>query len=292
MCDSDQLKRIDEYRRHAAHLTRRDFARITVSAGAALLIPGTAGATDLIERHVDVPTPDGIADCHFVHPAEGAYPGVLVWPDARGLRPAYHQMGRRLAEAGYAVLSVNTYYRGQRAPVLPDGATPADAGTMETLRPLLGQLTPEGDVRDAIAFVEFLDAQTAVDTGRKIGTTGYCLGGPTTMRTAAAIPDRIGAGASFHGIRLATDEPDSPHRLVPGMRASFLFAIAEDDDAGDPQAKHVLREAFDAAGLDAEIEVYQGAMHGWCTVDSPVHNEAQAERAWGRLLDLFERALA
>ncbi len=200
-------------------------------------------------------------------------------------------MGDRLASSGYAALVVNPYYRQTRAPVVPEGASFRDAATREVVIPLYQSLSAEGNVTDAKAFVEFLDAQPAVDTARKIGTTGYCMGGPMTMRTAAAIPDRIGAGASFHGGGLATDDESSPHLLVPKMRASFLFAIAENDDANDPEAKVTLREAFDAADLDAEIEVYAGALHGWCPPDSAVYNEAQAERAWARLLALFEGAL-
>lgn len=290
MCDFKRLEEIQKHLRESPKLTRRRFSALAMGTGAAMVLPGVAGAQDVVSREVEIETPDGVADCHFAHPATGRHPGVLVWPDARGLRPTYFDMAHRLAATGYAVLSVNTYYRGARAPVLPEGASPSDPGVGETLGPLLEMLSPEGDVRDAHAFVEFLDAQDAVDTDRKLGTTGYCLGGPTTMRTAAAIPERIGAGVSFHGIRLATDDPDSPHRLVPQMNAEFVFVIAEDDDENDPQAKHVLREAFDEAGLPAEIEVYP-APHGFCTADSPFHDEAQAERAWSRMQALFDRVL-
>ena len=158
--------------------------------------------------------------------------------------------------------------------------------------PLMRSLNADTNVTDAKAFVSFLDSQSSVDKGRKMGTMGYCMGGPITMRTAAAIPDRIGAGASFHGGGLVTDGPDSPHLLVEKMTAHYLFAIAENDDQRQPEAKDVLRETFEAAGLPAEIEVYEGAMHGWCPPDTPVYHEAQAERAWSRLLALFERALA
>jgi carboxymethylenebutenolidase len=239
-----------------------------------------------------VTTPEGTADCYFAHPAQGAYPGVIVWPDVLGLRPAFRTMGKRLASSGYAVLVVNPYYRKARSPVLPEGASFQDPATREKVMPLAGSLTAETNVTDAKAFVAFLDAQPAVDTKRRIGTTGYCMGGPMTMRTAAALPDRVGAGASFHGGRLVTDAPDSPHLLVPKMRASYLVAIAANDDEREPAAKDVLRKAFDEAGLAAEIEVYAGAMHGWCALDSAVYNEAQAERAWARLLALFETALA
>ena len=201
-------------------------------------------------------------------------------------------MGKRLAESGYSVLVVNPYYRAQRAPVVGPGASFRDPETRAVLLPLARALSAETNVTDAKAFVDFLDAQGAVDTSRGIGTTGYCMGGPITMRTAAAIPERIRAGASFHGGGLATDQPSSPHLLVPKMRADFLFAVAENDDENDPQAKVLLKEAFAMTDLDAEIEVYEGALHGWCPPDSRVYNEAQAERAWARLLVLFERALA
>ena len=240
----------------------------------------------------ELPTPDGTADCHFVHPSSGAHPGVLIWPDALGLRPAFEQMARRLAESGYAVLVVNPYYRTERVPFLPEGASFRDEEVRKKIFPLMRSLTPERTVTDAAAFVGFLDSRDAVARDRKIGTAGYCMGGSMTMRTAAAFPDRIGAGASFHGGRLVTDSPDSPHRLVGIMRAHYLFAIAEDDDADDPDAKTALRAAFDAAGLPAEIEVYAGTLHGWCPPDSPVYDEAQAERAWSRMLALFETALA
>ena len=201
-------------------------------------------------------------------------------------------MGRRLAESGYAVLVVNPYYRTERAPVLPEGASFRDETTRKKIFPLMRSLTPETNVTDARAFVGFLDSQDVVAGDRKMGTMGYCMGGSMTMRTAAALPDRIGAGASFHGGRLVTDAPDSPHLLVDKMRAHYLFAIAENDDQKDPKAKTVLREAFAGAGLPAEIEVYAGTLHGWCPPDSAVYHEAQAERAWSRLLALFDTALA
>ena len=219
----------------------------------------------------------------------GSIRGVLIWPDAFGLRPAKKQMAKRLAEAGYSVLVVNQYYRSQRAPIVN---TTNFAEVSDTLRPLMGTLNAETQMRDARAFVTFLDGQASVDGNRKMGTMGYCMGGPFTMRTAAAVPDRIGAAASFHGGSLVTDAADSPHLLVPKMKAHYLFAIAENDDENQPEAKDVLRDAFSQVGLPAEIEVYTGALHGWCPPDSTVYHEAQAERAWSRLLVLFENALA
>jgi carboxymethylenebutenolidase len=208
------------------------------------------------------------------------------------IRPAFRSMGKRLAESGYSVLVVNPYYRTARGTIMPEGKGFRDPGIRDMLMPHARSLSPETCVSDGRAFVEFLDAQSAVDTGRKIGTTGYCMTGSYTMRLAAAIPDRIGAGGSFHGGGLATDADDSPHLLAGQMNAAFLIAIAENDDERDPDAKVLLREAFDANGVKAEIEVYAGTLHGWCPPDSAVYNEAQAERAWSRLLDLFERELA
>ena len=292
MCDERTFRDEEEYLRRSGNLTRREFGALSVGAGLAMLLPRAAAALEVSAADVEVSTPDGTADCHFVHPASGAHPGVLIWPDALGLRPAFEQMGRRLAESGYAVLVVNPYYRTERAPVLPEGASFRDEATRKKIFPLMRSLTPETNVTDARAFVGFLDSQDVVAGDRKMGTMGYCMGGSMTMRTAAALPDRIGAGASFHGGRLVTDAPDSPHLLVDKMRAHYLFAISENDDQKDPKAKTVLREAFAAAKLPAEIEVYAGTLHGWCPPDSAVYHEAQAERAWSRLLALFDTALA
>ena len=292
MCDEETRRDEEDHLRRSANLTRRDFGTLSLGAGLAMLLPRAASALEVTAADVEVPTPDGMADCHFVHPASGTHPGVLIWPDALGLRPAFEQMGRRLAESGYAVLVVNPYYRTERAPILPEGASFRDEATRKKVFPLMRSLTPETNVTDANAFVGFLDAQDAVAADRAMGTMGYCMGGSMTMRTAAAFPDRIGAGASFHGGRLVTDSPDSPHLLVDRIRAHYLFAIAENDDQKDPEAKTVLRDAFAGVGLPAEIEVYEGTLHGWCPPDSAVYHETQAERAWGRLLALFETALA
>ncbi len=288
MCDDRTVADNTEFLR-ANKLTRRQFGAVSAGAGLAMLLPRAANAQAVSEADLDVTTPDGVADSYFVRPSSGAHPGVLIWPDAFGLRPAKKQMAKRLAEAGYSVLVVNQYYRSQRAPIVD---TTNFAEVSDTLRPLMGTLNAETQVRDARAFVTFLDGQASVDGNRKMGTMGYCMGGPFTMRTAAAIPDRIGAAASFHGGGLVTDQPDSPHLLVPRMKAHYLFAIAENDDENQPEAKDVLRDAFAQAGLPAEIEVYEGALHGWCPPDTQVYHEAQAERAWSRLLALFENALA
>jgi len=291
MCDQDHYE--DDLKKYlrAGNVTRRDFGTLTAGVGLAMLLPRAADAQAVTETDVEVKTPDGVADCYFVHPASGAHAAVLIWPDVLGLRTAFRQMGKRLAESGYSVLVVNPFYRQKRAPVVPEGAT-FDEATRNIVFPLAQALNATTHVSDAKAFVAWLDAQPSVDKNRKIGTTGYCMGGPITMRAAAAVPNRIGAGASFHGGGLVTANPDSPHLLVPTMKAQYLFAIAENDDQREPEAKNTLRETFAKAGLAAEIEVYTGAAHGWCPPDSAVYNEPQAERAWSRMLVLFDKALA
>jgi len=292
MCNELTVKDNEKYLSESTRLSRREFSGLAAGAALTLLLPRAADALDVSETDVSVATPDGTADCYFVHPASGRHPGVIVWPDILGLRPAFRQMGRRLAESGYSVLVVNPYYRQVRAPVVPDGATFQDPAIRETVMPLAQQLNAATHVTDAHAFVGFLDRQAAVDTDRKLGTTGYCMGGPIVLRTAAAEPERVGAAATFHGGGLVTDGSDSPHLLIPQMKAQFLIAIAANDDEKQPDAKDTLRAAFDAASLTAEIEVYEGTLHGWCPPDSSVYNLEQAERAWGRLLALFEAGLA
>ena len=288
MCDDRTVADNTEYLRGNT-LTRRQFGAVSAGAGLAMLLPRAANAQSVTETDLDIRTPDGVADSYFVHPSSGTHPGVLIWPDAFGLRPAKRQMAKRLAESGYSVLVVNPYYRAQRAPVVN---TTNFAEVRDIIMPLMGSLNAETQTSDAKAFISYLDDQASVDSNRKMGTMGYCMGGPFTMRTAAAVPDRVGAAASFHGGGLVSDQSDSPHLLVPQMKAHYLFAIAANDDENQPEAKDVLRDAFAAAGLPAEIEVYAGAMHGWCPPDAAVYNEAQAERAWSRLLVLFDSALA
>lgn len=291
MCDELTARDAEEFLKKTS-LTRRDFSKRTAGAALAMMLPPVANALDVTESDVMVETPDGTADCYFVHPSSGKHAAVIVWPDIVSIRPAFRAMGKRLAESGYSVLVVNPYYRTARGAVVPEGKTFRDPGIRDLLMPHARSLSPETCVTDGRAYVSFLDSQASVDTSRKIGTTGYCMTGSYTMRLAAAIPDRIGAGGSFHGGGLATDDPDSPHLLADKMKAGFLIAIAENDDARNPEEKTRLRKAFDAAGVSAEIEVYEGTQHGWCPPDSAVYDEVQADRAWSRLLNLFERELA
>jgi carboxymethylenebutenolidase len=290
MCD--ERTQHDADRREAFHVTRRQFGKMASATGLAMLFAPVANAQDVTETDVEVTTPDGTADCYFVHPAAGRHAAVLVWPDILGLRPAFRAMGRRLAQSGYSVLVVNPFYRDARSPVVEEGASFRDPEIRNKVLPMARNLNADTHFADAKAFVGFLDRQAAVDTDRKVGTTGYCMGGPIVMRTVAAVPNRLGAGATFHGAGLATDGDDSPHLLIPKTSAQMLHCIAENDDASNPEAKNILRKAYDDAAIKAEIEVYAGALHGWCPPDSQVYNEAQAERAWSRMLALFETALA
>lgn len=289
MCD--ELTVADNNKALQSGVTRRQFGLTTAGVAATMMLPLAANAQTVSEADVVVNTPDGEADCYLVHPSSGKHPAVIIWPDALGLRPAFRAMGKRLAQSGYTVLVVNPFYRQAKAPVVPEGASFQDDAVRSRIIPLMRSLTPETNVTDAKAFVAYVDQLDSVDTSRRIGTTGYCMGGAIVMRTAAAEPERIGAGASFHGGGLVTDAENSPHRLIPQMKADFLVAIAENDHEKEPDAESVLKESFEKAGLKAEVEVYEAALHGWCVPDSPVYNEPQAERAWSRLLALFDSAL-
>jgi carboxymethylenebutenolidase len=281
---------------NAAHLsdpslTRRGFTTIAGAASLAMLLPAPANAAKIAGRDVVIDTPDGKADAYFVAPASGKAPGVLMWPDIMGLRPAFRQMADRLAQSGYAVLVVNQFYRSVKSPIIAPGEDFSNPDVRAKIMPYVQALSPDGTTRDSIAFVAFLDAQKQVDHAKGLAATGYCMGGPMVFRTAAANPARIRAAATFHGGGLVTDKPDSPHLLIPKMRASYLIAIAANDDAREPATKDTLRTAFAAAKLPAEIEVYAGTMHGWTPPDSKVYNAAQADKAWTRMLALFSKAL-
>lgn len=290
MCDSDDFDAMNYAR--PVTLSRRQFGAAALGAGLVSLLPAVANAAPIAGSAVDIRTPDGTCDAYFTHPASGVHPGVLMWPDIFGLRPTFRDMADRLALSGYAVLVVNPFYRIKRAPTSPPHPDFNDPATRQELMRLMNSLTPEITVTDARAFVPWLDARAAVSKTRKMASTGYCMGGPFTLRTAAAFPDRIGAGATFHGAGLVTDKPDSPHLLIPRIRAQYLMAIAASDDEKQPEAKTILRAAFRKAHLEAEIEVYPDTLHGWCVPDSRVYNPEQAEKAWARQLALLRRALA
>ena len=287
MCDQDHFEEDRKQFEALGLVTRKQFGAI-LGAGVAMMLPSVANAVTVTESEVTVTTPDGSADCYFVHPASGTAPGVLIWPDIFGLRPAFRQMGKRLAESGYAVLVVNPFYRAKKAPTAEKGgATP-----IQDVRPLAQGLNETTHMTDAKAFIGWLDQQRQVAKSRKMGTQGYCMGGPIAFRTAAAVPERVGAVASFHGGGLVTKDANSPHLQAAKTKAQFLICIAASDDARSPDDKNVLKETFEKADLPAEIEVYAGAAHGWCPPDSTVYSEPQAEKAWSRLLVLYGKALA
>lgn len=292
MCDYDTQKDADAYLEEHPDMSRRDFTKLATGASMAMMLPAVANAQSISERDVEIRTPDGVADCHFAYPSNGSHAAVLVWPDILALRPAFREMGRRLAREGYAVLTVNPFYRDARSPVVPLGASFGQPEIRELVLPMARNLNAETHFTDARTFTAWLDEQDEVDTSKGIGTTGYCMGGPMVMRTVAAVPERFAAGGTFHGGGLATGNPDSPHLLIPETRAAMLHCVADNDDQNNPEAKVTLGEAYDAAGIDAEIEVYSGALHGWCAIDSQVYHQQQAERAWSRLLNLFATNLA
>jgi carboxymethylenebutenolidase len=288
MCEHDDFDNMQKQQ----ELSRRQFGALGFGASVMAMLPAVANAAEVKATEVLIKTPDGVCDANFVHPVKGASAAVLVWPDIFGLRDSFRDMGKRLAESGYAVLTINPFYRLQKAPTSAKGASFSDPATREALLKQAGSLTPTTQVTDAKAFIAWLDSQKVVDKDRKIGTTGYCMGGPMVFRTAATVPARVGAGATFHGGGLTTNDATSPHLLIPQMKASFVIAIAANDDASNPESKNILRKAFDDAKLKARIEVFEGAQHGWCPPDSQVYNQVQAEKAWAELLELFKTSLA
>lgn len=290
MCEQDDFDAMNDAR--PVTLSRRQFGALVVGSGLVSLLPAVANATPVTGSPVHIRTADGLCDAYFARPSSGVHPGVLMWPDIFGLRPTFEHMADRLARSSYAVLVVNPFYRIRRAPTSPPDPDFDNPQTRQELMRLMNALTPETTVTDARAFVPWLYDQTAVSKTHKMASTGYCMGGPFTLRTAAAFPDRIAAGATFHGAALVTDKPDSPHLLIPRIKAQYLMAIAANDDKRQPEAKTILRDAFRAAHLEAEIKVYPGTMHGWCVPDSRVYNPVQAEKAWARQLAMLRLALA
>ena len=287
MCEQDQFERVRQEYEARGLVTRRQFG-VLLGAGVAMMLPKVVNAVAVTESDVNITTPDGTCDAYFVHPATGTGAAVLIWPDIFGLRPAFRQMGKRLAESGYSVLVVNPFYRAKKAPTAEKGA----ATPIDQVRPLAAGLTEATQMTDAKAFVAWLDQQAPVAKNKKIGTQGYCMGGPMAFRTAVAVPDRVGAVASFHGGGLVTTAPNSPHLQAATTKAQFLVAIAESDDQRSPNDKTAMKDTFAKANVPAEIEVYAGSAHGWCPPDSQVYNEPNAEKAWARLMALYGKALA
>ena len=289
MCTEDTEADLD---RAGMSVDRRSFAALAGAGALIAALPAHAIAGKPVKgRDVMIKTADGTADAYFVAPASGKHPGVLIWPDIRGLRPAFRQMADRLAGEGYAVLCVNPFYRWQKSPVVDAANDFSDPAIRDKLFGYLKQLNRELVTTDATAHLAFLDAQKEVDTKRKLGTTGYCMGGAMTIYTAALKPDRVGAAASFHGGSVGTDKADSPHLLIPKTNAGYLFAIADNDDKENPNEKLLLKAVLEPRKQWHEVEVYAGAMHGWCPPDGRAYNQAAAEKAWGRMLELFKASL-
>lgn len=288
MCDDD----IHPGLVHDPRLSRRTFGLAAAALGG--LAATAAGAqSPVVEKDVEIKTSDGAADAALFYPqGKGSWPAVLLWPDVMSLRPVFRDMGRRLAAAGYVVLVPNLYYRAKKAPVIEGAFNFANPDDRAKLTPLRATVTPEGTDRDAAAYVAFLDAQPQTDKRRKVGVQGYCMGGPLAFRTAAVAPGRVAAVASFHGAGLVTDQPTSPHLLIPKTHADYLVAIADNDDKQDPAAKDTLKAAFAEAKRPAKVEVYAGAAHGWTVKGGQVYNEPAAEKAWAELLALYKKALA
>src|SRR6202051_719962 len=277
-------------------IARREFVAFSVAAGLGATAETASGAgMPVVETDVEIKTPDGTCDAAFIHPKSGSHPGVLIWPDAFGLRPSMREMAKRLAAEGYSVLVPNPFYRVGKAPFYTDASTVNFQTERPKIGPLMASVNASGNAeKDAVAYIAFLDAQKQVNKSKKIGTQGYCMGGALVVRTCATVPDRVGAGASFHGGGLVTDKPDSPHLLAPKIKAHMYFGIASNDDMAQPDAKVKLKEAFPTA----EIEVYSESMHGWCVrympagAGKPIYNKPDAERAWGKLEGFDKASLA
>ncbi len=287
MCEESVYEKVRREYEARGLVTRKQFG-ILLGAGIAMALPKVANAQAVTGTDVNIKTPDGTCDAYFVHPSSGTAPGVLIWPDIFGLRPAFRDMGKRLAESGYSVLVINPFYRQQKAPTASKGAATPIGEVMGLAR----ALNEQTQMTDAKAFIGWLDEQDSVAGNRMMGTQGYCMGGPMAFRTAAAMPDRVGAVATFHGGGLVAQGENSPHIEASKSKARFLVAIAESDDKQRPDEKNVLKETFAKAGRPAEIEVYAGTAHGWCPPDSGVYNEPSAEKAWSRLLDLYSNLKA
>jgi carboxymethylenebutenolidase len=275
-----------------ATVSRRFFNVAALAAGS--LAGGAALAADVVEKNVDVKTPDGTADAALYYPAgAGSWPGVLIWTDIFGLRPAFRDMAKRLAAQGYVVLVHNPFYRVGRAPIPDpklDFSKPEDRAKIMDPNNRKGMDAPGVD-RDSLALIKFLDAQPQTNKRKGVGVQGYCMGGPLAFRTAAAAPERVRALGSFHGGGLVSSTLDSPHRLVPKMKVEAVIAIAQNDDARTPSDKDDLKAAFTSAKVPAQIEVFK-ADHGWCVPGGGTYSEGEAERAWAQLTALYKKTLA
>ena len=287
MCDEARLKQWA--------MDRRQFGALAGAAAVVACSPGEVAeggntASELAESTVDFLTEDGTMDAFFVRPTSGEVPAIIHWPDIAGIRESHRNMARRVAAEGYAVLLVNPYYRDVVGEQFVDFAAFIEAEGFSKVSPWREKLSSFAVKRDASAIVAWLDAQAPVDSSRGIGAQGYCMGGPFTVYSAHAVPDRVKAAASFHGGGLVREDEESPHKLLAETQAGYLFAIARDDDAEAPGDKGALAEAAEAAGRAAKVDVYAGD-HGWTVPDSPAYAQGAAERAYADALTLYEANL-
>jgi carboxymethylenebutenolidase len=283
----------------SSDVSRRDFIAMAAAAGIMGMTDSVSAAMTITDTDVTIKTPDGACDAAFISPTSGSHPSVIVWADAFGLRPAMRDIGKRIAAEGFSVLVPNPFYRVKPGPAVDNIASFNFQTDMSKIQPLMASINAPGNCeKDAAAFIDWLDRQKQVNTAKKIGTQGYCMGGPLVLKTCATVPNRVGAGGSFHGGGIVTDKPDSPHLLAAKIKATMYFGIASNDDMRQPDAKDKLRETFAAAHVPAEIEVYSGALHGWCVPDMPLqngrpsYNKPDAERAWVKLVALYKASLA
>ncbi len=285
-----------------SEVSRRDFTALGAAAGLAAGVGSTSAAEAVTETDVIIKTPDGVCDAAFIHPATGSHAGVIIWTDIFGLRPSFRDLGKRVAAQGYCVLIPNPFYRTAKSPVVVDASNFnfVDPASRAKTAEWTGPINQPGAIeRDSTTYVTWLDAQPQVNKSKKMGTQGYCMGGPLVFKTTASNPERVGAGATFHGGGLVTDKPNSPHLLIPKMHSRMYIAIAASDDTKQPDAKDTLKSSFAAAEVPAEVVVYKGTFHGWTVRDmpkqadgTPTYNPPEAERAFDALLALYKDSIA
>jgi carboxymethylenebutenolidase len=274
MCDSD--------------INRRAFTAASIAAGAVIgaAWSASAQAQGVKETDVSIKTPDGDTDAALYTPAgKGPFPGVLIFTDILGLRPAFRDMGKRLASSGYVVLVPNPFYRTKKGLLIEGPFDFAKDGAK--LQPHTAAITPDGTTKDETAWLAYLDGLSQVSKKAKLGVTGYCMGGPRVVQAAALRPDRVGGAMSNHGGGVVSDQPTSPHLLAPKIKAKTFFAIAQNDAKRQPDQADKLTAAFAAAGNPCGAEVYK-ADHGWCVSDGAAYNMGEAERAWTQMLATFK----
>ena len=245
----------------------------------------------MAHEHITIRTADGECPTHVLTPeGDGPWPAVIIYMDALGMRPAMVEVAERLAANGYLALLPDIFYRSIPYHIPTPTEVFASGDFMGIIGPLMAATGPDKAAEDTRYFLDYLDTRSDVK-GKKVGTVGFCMGGGMAIAAAGTWPDRVGAAASYHGGRLAVDEPNSPHLLAPKIKAEVYVAGADNDQSYPPEMHEALKKAFDEAGVNYRAEIYEGAMHGWMKPDFPIYNEEAAERGWREMLALFGRAL-